>query len=158
MLDALFQSLIIFFLAEASYWDSTSKSNYIIEKSQFIHSQRLFQIFSWHLGIRNHHNDVLFDNHARAWCHRNQVMGMSAIAIENLKKNSSTELYFQTILHVLSMVLSLGSFYLFALVYNTLCVKCFKVPSQYWVIQRCMSSPIHWLLIILTAVVCVLPR
>ncbi|KAG4068488.1 hypothetical protein HA402_004829 [Bradysia odoriphaga] len=115
MLDALYQSLVIFFLAEAAYWDST--------------------IGIWEFGTT-----------------------ITTSCLITMLVHGAIEIKSWTILHVMSMVLSLGSFYLFALVYNTLCVNCFNVPSQYWVIHVCLSSPVHWLLIILTAVVCVLPR
>ncbi|TMW42349.1 hypothetical protein DOY81_012571 [Sarcophaga bullata] len=63
-----------------------------------------------------------------------------------------------TILHVLSMVISLASFYLFSIVYNSMCVNCFGLPSSYWVIFRCFASAVHWLVIALSTVVAILPR
>jgi len=65
---------------------------------------------------------------------------------------------FQTVLHVLSIVLSLGSFYLFAIVYDSVCMNCFGVRSSYWVIFVCFASAVHWLVIMLSTVVAVLPR
>lgn len=64
----------------------------------------------------------------------------------------------QTILHVLSLIGSVGAYYFFSLIYNAACVNCFGVPSQYWVIYVCMASPTHWLILLLTTVVCVMPR
>ncbi|CAD6999324.1 unnamed protein product [Ceratitis capitata] len=63
-----------------------------------------------------------------------------------------------TILHVLSIVLSLGSFYAFSIIYNSTCVNCFGLPSTYWVIFRCLGSLVHWLVILISTVVAILPR
>ncbi|KAL9875821.1 phospholipid-transporting ATPase VD isoform 1-T4 [Glossina fuscipes fuscipes] len=63
-----------------------------------------------------------------------------------------------TMLHVLSIIFSLGSFYLFSIIYNSMCVNCFGLPSSYWVIFRCLTSTIHWLVIVISAVVAILPR
>jgi len=65
---------------------------------------------------------------------------------------------FQTVLHVLSIVVSLGSFYLFSIVYDSMCLNCFGVRSSYWVIFVCFGSAVHWLVILLSTVVAVLPR
>lgn len=65
---------------------------------------------------------------------------------------------FQTVLHVLSIVISLLSYYAFAITYNSMCVNCFGLPSSYWVIFHCFDSAVHWLVIVLTAAIAVLPR
>uniref|UniRef100_A0A1A9WFZ2 Phospholipid-transporting ATPase n=1 Tax=Glossina brevipalpis TaxID=37001 RepID=A0A1A9WFZ2_9MUSC len=63
-----------------------------------------------------------------------------------------------TMLHALSIIFSLGSFYLFSVIYNSMCVNCFGLPSSYWVIFRCLVSAVHWLVIIISSVVAILPR
>ncbi|XP_034472597.1 probable phospholipid-transporting ATPase VA isoform X1 [Drosophila innubila] len=63
-----------------------------------------------------------------------------------------------TVLHVISIMLSLGSFYFFSITYNSMCVNCFGLPSTYWVIFKCFASTVHWLVILLSTVVAVLPR
>lgn len=67
-------------------------------------------------------------------------------------------IYFQTILHVLSIAISIGSFYVFAFLYNSVCVSCFGLPSNYWVIHMSMSSVQYYLITALTAVLALLPR
>lgn len=63
-----------------------------------------------------------------------------------------------TILHVLSIAISIGSFYVFAFAYNTVCVSCFGLPSNYWVIHMSMSTIQYYLITALTAVLALLPR
>ncbi|XP_036212625.1 phospholipid-transporting ATPase VD isoform X1 [Bactrocera oleae] len=63
-----------------------------------------------------------------------------------------------TVLHLLSITISLGSFYAFSVIYNATCVNCFGLPSTYWVIFRCLGSLLHWLVILISTLVAVLPR
>lgn len=67
-------------------------------------------------------------------------------------------LLLQTILHVLSLAISLGAYYAYSFLYGMTCVNCFGLPSTYWVINMCAKSHVYWLVILLTAVVAVLPR
>lgn len=135
MLDALYQSLIIFFIAEATYWDSTID---IWEFGTTITTSCLIAMLV--------HGAI-------------EIKSWVRFIFHIFRKHFYIDIFLaQTILHVASMVCSLGSFYLFALVYNSVCVNCFGVPSQYWVIHMCLSSPTHWLIIVITGVVCVLPR
>lgn len=115
MLDSLYQSLVIFFFAEAAYWDSS--------------------VGVWEFGTTI----------------------TTSCLIANLV-HGAIEFRSWTILHVLSIICSLGAYYLFALVYNSVCVNCVGQSSQYWVIFMCLQSPVHWLIIVITGVVCVLPR
>ncbi|CAD7086518.1 unnamed protein product [Hermetia illucens] len=115
MLDALFQSLVIFFVAEAAYWDT--------------------DVGIWEFGTT-----------------------ITTSCLITMLIHGAIEIRSWTVLHVLSMVLSLVSFFLFAIVYNSLCVSCLGLPSSYWVIFRCMGSLLFWLIIFLTAVISVLPR
>ncbi|XP_055916558.1 phospholipid-transporting ATPase VB isoform X1 [Eupeodes corollae] len=115
LLDALYQSLVIFFTAQSAYWDS--------------------DVGIWEFGTT-----------------------ITASCLFTNLIHGAIEIRSWTILHVLSMVMSLGSFYIFSFVYNSLCVNCFGLPSSYWVIFRCMSTSIHWLVILLSSVVSILPR
>ncbi|KAG5886182.1 hypothetical protein JTB14_036051 [Gonioctena quinquepunctata] len=63
-----------------------------------------------------------------------------------------------TVLHLASIVLSIGAFYLYSLVYNTYCKHCFGLPSTYWTIQIAMSRPAYWLVTLLSCVIALLPR
>ncbi|KAF5277653.1 hypothetical protein FQA39_LY06146 [Lamprigera yunnana] len=63
-----------------------------------------------------------------------------------------------TIIHIASIVVSVGAFYIYSLVYNALCVTCFGLPSTYWVIQHAIVSPNYWLCTLLAIVVALLPR
>nr|XP_023013530.1 probable phospholipid-transporting ATPase VA [Leptinotarsa decemlineata] len=63
-----------------------------------------------------------------------------------------------TIIHLASIFLSIGAFYLYSLVYNTYCKHCFGLPSTYWTIQIAMSRTIYWLATLLSCVTALLPR
>ncbi|XP_054265699.1 phospholipid-transporting ATPase VD isoform X2 [Macrosteles quadrilineatus] len=63
-----------------------------------------------------------------------------------------------TILHVISMVVSVGAYYLFCLVYNSVCMQCWGLPSNTWVLKTTMGAPMHWLTVLLTTVAALLPR
>lgn len=82
-----------------------------------------------------------------------------------IKKNNSTTnkeifkfSYLQTIIHVGAIVISLGSFYIFAFVYNTVCGTCMKLPNTANTIHNSMSNPIYYFIILLTPVMALLPR
>ncbi|XP_055601300.1 phospholipid-transporting ATPase VD isoform X2 [Uranotaenia lowii] len=115
MLDALYQSLVIFFVAKAAFWDSDVD---IWVFGTIITSACLFTMLL-HCAIE-----------VRSW----------------------------TILHVLSIAISIGSFYVFAFAYSTVCVTCFGLPSNYWVIHMSMSTIQYYLITVLTAVLALLPR
>ncbi|XP_046811549.1 phospholipid-transporting ATPase VD [Lucilia cuprina] len=115
LLDSLYQSLVVFFIALCAYAGS--------------------EVGIWEFGAT-----------------------ITASCLFTNLLHGVIEIRSWTILHVLSMVLSLGSFYLFSIVYNSMCVNCFGLPSSYWVIFRCFASAVHWLVIVLSAVVAILPR
>jgi phospholipid-translocating ATPase len=136
MLDALYQSLVIFFVAEAAYWDSDIG---IWEFGTIITSSCLVTM-SLHCAIE-----------IRSWV----SLATATKVWINLTFVFSP---FQTILHVASIVISLSSFYVFAFFYNSVCVSCMNLPSNYWVIHMVMCDVKYYLIIALTAVLALLPR
>jgi hypothetical protein len=64
----------------------------------------------------------------------------------------------QTIIHVASIVISIGTFYAFSLLYNSVCVQCLNLPSNYWVVQHAASSVTYWSVIFLSVVLALIPR
>ncbi|XP_026843048.1 probable phospholipid-transporting ATPase VA isoform X1 [Drosophila persimilis] len=115
LLDALYQSLVIFFVALCAYGES--------------------DVGIWEFGTT-----------------------ITASCLFANLVHCCIEIRSWTVLHVISIVVSLASFYLFSIVYNYWCVNCFGLPSTYWVIFVCFSSAVHWLVILLSTVVAVLPR
>ncbi|BFF93658.1 probable phospholipid-transporting ATPase VA [Drosophila madeirensis] len=115
LLDALYQSLVIFFVALCAYAES--------------------DVGIWEFGTT-----------------------ITASCLFANLVHCCIEIRSWTVLHVISIVVSLASFYLFSFVYNYWCVNCFGLPSTYWVIFVCISSAVHWLVILLSTVVAVLPR
>ncbi|KAH8329082.1 hypothetical protein KR074_003510 [Drosophila pseudoananassae] len=115
LLDALYQSLVIFFVALCAYAESG--------------------VGIWEFGTT-----------------------ITASCLFANLVHCAIEIRSWTVLHVLSIVISLASFYLFSIVYNSMCVNCFGLPSTYWVIFVCFGSAVHWLVILLSTVVAVLPR
>ncbi|XP_053673867.1 phospholipid-transporting ATPase VB [Anopheles nili] len=115
MFDAVYQSLVIFFVAKAAYWGSDVD---VWVFGTTITSSCLF-VMLFHCAIE-----------IKSW----------------------------TILHVASIVISLVSFYVFAFAYNSVCVNCFGLPSNYWVIHMSMSTIQYYLITMLTSVLALLPR
>ncbi|XP_041448239.1 phospholipid-transporting ATPase VA isoform X2 [Drosophila obscura] len=115
LLDALYQSLVIFFVALCAYAES--------------------DVGIWEFGTT-----------------------ITASCLFANLVHCCIEIRSWTVLHVISIVVSLASFYLFSFVYNYWCVNCFGLPSTYWVIFVCICSAVHWLVILLSTVVAVLPR
>jgi len=52
----------------------------------------------------------------------------------------------------------MGSFYAFSLLYNSVCVQCLNLPSNYWVVQHAASSVTYWSVIFLSVVLALIPR
>ncbi|KAJ9587010.1 hypothetical protein L9F63_019389, partial [Diploptera punctata] len=63
-----------------------------------------------------------------------------------------------TIIHVLSLFISIGAFFAFSFVYNTVCVECLNLPSTYWVIHHAVGSATYWLVVFLSVVLALIPR
>uniref|UniRef100_A0A4Y0BFS1 Phospholipid-transporting ATPase n=2 Tax=Anopheles funestus TaxID=62324 RepID=A0A4Y0BFS1_ANOFN len=114
-LDAVYQSLVIFFVAKAAYWGS--------------------DVDLWVFGTT-----------------------ITSSCLFTMLLHCAIEIKSWTSLHVLSIVISLVSFYAFAFVYNSVCVNCFGLPSNYWVIQMSMSTIQYYLITILSSVLALLPR
>uniref|UniRef100_A0A182UCH3 P-type ATPase C-terminal domain-containing protein n=1 Tax=Anopheles melas TaxID=34690 RepID=A0A182UCH3_9DIPT len=115
MLDAVYQSLVIFFVAKAAYWGS--------------------DVDLWVFGTT-----------------------ITSSCLFTMLLHCAIEIKSWTILHVLSIVISLVSFYAFAFAYNSVCVNCFGLPSNYWVIHMSMSTIQYYLITLLTSVLALLPR
>lgn len=63
-----------------------------------------------------------------------------------------------TIIHVFSIFISIGAFYAFSLLYNSVCVQCLNLPSNYWVVQHAASSVTYWSVVFLSVVLALIPR
>ncbi len=60
----------------------------------------------------------------------------------------------------MSIIVSVFFYFVFALIYNGMCVNCLGPdnPVPYWVIQRSMGTVQFWAICLLAAVMAVLPR
>ncbi|CAG7722204.1 unnamed protein product [Allacma fusca] len=63
-----------------------------------------------------------------------------------------------TIIHVFSIVASITIFYTFVFIYNTFCISCLGFENPFGVLQELVASPVHWLTIVVTIILAVLPR
>ncbi|XP_014233010.1 probable phospholipid-transporting ATPase VD isoform X2 [Trichogramma pretiosum] len=113
--DALYQSLVIFFLTEAIYHDTS--------------------IDIWEFG---------------------STITTSCIVIMLLHVSIETRSW--TLIHIAAIIMSIGSFFVFGLFYNAVCVNCLGLPGSYWVLQKAIGRPIYWLTVIITSVMATLPR
>lgn len=59
---------------------------------------------------------------------------------------------------MISIFASIFLYFSFSLLYNGLCDDCLGLPSNYWVMQMMIVSPVFWLVILLTIVLALLPR
>uniref|UniRef100_A0A6A7G3R0 P-type phospholipid transporter n=2 Tax=Hirondellea gigas TaxID=1518452 RepID=A0A6A7G3R0_9CRUS len=115
ILDAFYQSLVMFFFAAATHLGTVSGLDEL--GTTVMHSCLVSQLL--HVAVE-----------IKSW----------------------------TILHVLSLVGSLLVFHLFIVLYTLTCVSCFGLQSQYGVWAHLITSPRHWLIVLITAVTAVLPR
>lgn len=67
-------------------------------------------------------------------------------------------IFFQTILHVGSLILSVGAFYAFYLMYSYTCMQCIGLSSNTDVMHTTLLDPSYYLIIILTTVTALIPR
>lgn len=63
-----------------------------------------------------------------------------------------------TVIHVGGLLVSLMLFYGFGVLYTMTCPACLGSPSQFGELVHAMTSPLHWLTVLLTAVLAILPR
>ncbi|XP_063240630.1 phospholipid-transporting ATPase VD isoform X2 [Bacillus rossius redtenbacheri] len=113
--DALYQSIVIFFISEAAYHETDVG---IWEFGTTVTTSCMF-VMLFHVAVET-----------RSW----------------------------TLIHVVSILASITAFYIFSIVYNTVCLQCLGLPSNYQVIQQTMGSPTYWLVVGLSVVLALLPR
>nr|CAD7433264.1 unnamed protein product [Timema monikensis] len=113
--DALYQSIVIFFISEAAYHDTDVG---IWDFGTTVTTSCMF-VMLFHVAIET-----------RSW----------------------------TIIHILSILASIVAFYIFTIVYNTVCLECLGLPNNYQVIQQTMGSLVYWLVVGLSVPMALLPR
>ncbi|KAK9694489.1 Phospholipid-translocating P-type ATPase C-terminal [Popillia japonica] len=72
--------------------------------------------------------------------------------------HAAIEIRSWTIIHVATIMFSIAVFYIYSIVYNTVCVSCFGLPSSFGVIQNTASTLTYWLVIPICCVAALLPR
>lgn len=65
---------------------------------------------------------------------------------------------FQTIIHLLAVMGSLGVFFGFCLIYNVVCVNCMGLLCSYWVMEMAIMRYTYWLTVLLTCVLALMPK
>jgi len=115
MADALYQSIVVYFLALGSYWGTDTG---IWEFGTLICSQCIV-VMLVQLGIET-----------KSW----------------------------TIVHWLSMLVSVLLYLAFGLSYNAVCSQCEGLTNPYWVMQTCLQDPTHYLVLVMSGVLSALPR
>ncbi|XP_041973031.1 phospholipid-transporting ATPase VA [Aricia agestis] len=63
-----------------------------------------------------------------------------------------------TIIHLLALSGSLGSFFVLTFIWQSVCTTCFRLPSTYYVIHHAFVDPVYWLVVILSTVAALAPR
>ncbi|GBP07079.1 Probable phospholipid-transporting ATPase VD [Eumeta japonica] len=63
-----------------------------------------------------------------------------------------------TVIHIFALLGSLGAYFALTLVYQSLCVTCFNLPSTFHVMHQAIGDPRYWLVVILTTCAALVPR
>lgn len=63
-----------------------------------------------------------------------------------------------TVIHLLALAGSLIAFFILTLLFQSICVMCFNLPSTYHVMQNNIGEPVYWLVVIITTVAALAPR
>ncbi|XP_050679934.1 phospholipid-transporting ATPase VD [Leptidea sinapis] len=63
-----------------------------------------------------------------------------------------------TVIQVVALAGSLGAFYVMTLVFQSMCVSCFGLPSTYKVMEHALADPTYWLVLALSTVAALAPR
>lgn len=152
---------ILFFLGDNPR-RNISKSLYILHMPRGLCWHRHRHVWVWHYRYY-----LLYVCYATSCVYWDQILGkfdtlhnwhLCPIIRGTLFGCVLMNFLFQTILHAASVILSIGAFYFYSLLYNSLCVNCFGLPSTYWIIQKAMLRPTYWLVTLLSCVAAVLPR
>lgn len=134
MMDSLWQSLVIFFVAAAAY--------------------NGLDIGIWQFGATIVSSCLVtmlchFALEVRTWVCLNKP---DATFINLIYRSQ------QTIIHIGAILISLGTFFTFAFVYNTMCTSCLGLPNTARTIHDSMSNVLYYLIILLAPVMALLPR
>lgn len=119
------------------------------------------------MGVRYDGGDLLYVHDASAELPGNEILGQYQYYLANF--DSLIEnlpdiflniriLRFQTIIHWISLTISLGSFYLFTFLYNVVCFQCIDLPSNTWVLENTLFTFSYWFLILISTFFALLPR
>lgn len=72
--------------------------------------------------------------------------------------HSALVVVFQTWIHMLVIVGSILSYFVFTLAFGAMCVTCNPPSNPYWIMQEHMLDPMFYLVCILTTCIALLPR
>lgn len=133
MLDSIWQSSVIFFVAVYAFRSSDVG---IWELGATIVSSCLITMLS-HFALET-----------RTWVSQRELTQITQISPS----------ISQTYIQVAAIGVSLASFYVFAFIFNSVCKTCMNLPNTARTIQDTMSNPIYYLVLILTPVLALLPR
>nr|CAD7452425.1 unnamed protein product [Timema tahoe] len=171
--DALYQSIVIFFISEAAYHDTDvgiwDFGTTVTTSCMFV---MLFHVAietrSWiQRSCSNTSSDVqrgtnvmwLLDGDAKhLWRLVFRYKLVYALARFWCRWILLSGDYRPTIIHILSILASIVAFYIFTIVYNTVCLECLGLPNNYQVIQQTMGSMVYWLVVGLSVPMALLPR
>nr|CAD7396169.1 unnamed protein product [Timema poppensis] len=160
--DALYQSIVIFFISEAAYHDTDVG---IWDFGTTVTTSCMF-VMLFHVAIET-----------RSWRGTNVMWLLGGDAKHLWRLVFGYKLVYAlarfqcrwilrsgaiiaqcTIIHILSILASIVAFYIFTIVYNTVCLECLGLPNNYQVIQQTMGSLVYWLVVGLSVPMALLPR
>ncbi|XP_067122941.1 phospholipid-transporting ATPase VA isoform X2 [Centruroides vittatus] len=115
MVDAIYQSIIIFFVPYVMYYDSN--------------------LGIWEFGT---------------------ITFTACVVVQLVHLSIETKSW--TWIHFITIIISLGLYFAFAVVYNSVCISCPGLQNPYWVIQHLMKTANFWFCILFVTVTSCLPR
>lgn len=167
IIDALFQSTVIFFIAYGVkvllYISCHSFLKNIFSLFFFLQAYDDTSVSLWEFGtvittscifVMLIHVGLEF----RSWVRLIKIQKEQSILIPTSGQNNLFFFFLQTPLHLLALLSSVLLYMGFALAYNAVCVACHGLPNPYWVMQHCLASPLFWATVVLTCVISLLPR
>ncbi|GAB6021543.1 hypothetical protein CHUAL_004143 [Chamberlinius hualienensis] len=115
ILDALYQSLVIFFFVVCTYHDSN--------------------VGIWEVGT---------------------TITFACLIVQLFHLFIETKSW--TYIHLVSFIVSIGTFFIFNIFYDTICLRCSSLPNPYWVFHHCLATPSFWLIVLIISIIAPLPR
>ncbi|XP_041443971.1 phospholipid-transporting ATPase VB isoform X2 [Xenopus laevis] len=83
---------------------------------------------------------------------------INTISLFTILMHLAIEIKTWTILHWVTIIISIICYFVISLAYNAICVLCNEPANPYWIMEMQMSDPLFYVVCIITPVIALLPR